>query len=189
MSRTRTVALLLLAAGCGKPDAPPTSPTARPTAPAPSATAPVIGVAGVGPGGVPPPAAVVAPADLPAVTAAATKLLAGLAAGTAEATAVAPEFQTTLAGGDAGKASWATEQYLRGFAGKVSAQPPTVAPLADGSVLAVAPPTPTAGRVVVRLAKAGDAWRAVWLHQGPTGPVPELTGDPATLSVRFAVAA
>ncbi len=183
MSRTRTVALLLLAAGCGPTT--PTTPSAPNQATAVAAASKAVQTAEVKP---PPAITPTATADLPAATAAATKLLAALQAGAADVSAVAPEFQKVLAGGDDGKAAWATEQYLRTFAGKVSPTAPAVAALPDGSVLAVAPPTPGSGRVVLKLTKAGDIWQAAWLHQGPAGPVPELAAGP-DLAQRFAVAA
>ena len=183
MSRTRTVALLLLAAGCG--------PKTTTTASAPNQAFAVAAASKAAQAAEVKPPPVVPPtptADLPAATTAATKLLAALQAGAAEVSAVTPEFQKVLAGGDDGKAAWATEQHLRTFAGKVSPTAPTVAALPDGSVLAVTPPTSGSGRAVLKLIKAGDAWRAAWLHQAPAGPVPELATGP-DLAQRLAVAA
>lgn len=95
---------------------------------------------------------------------------------------------------DRGYSDLVAGDWLRQFAGRVSAAPLTAGALTVDAVVVAGPPPAAAalpiGRTVVRVVKAGAEWKVDWLHQAPpTGtPVP-LTGEGDDLAARFAAAA
>jgi hypothetical protein len=151
MSRTRTLLLLALVAGCtGPAPAPPVAKTAPTYGRPPGAKTPATV-------GTPNPAPT---DDVTPALAAANAFLAGVATGSPDVGALTPAFRAVLAGGDSPRADWLAEQFLKGFAGK----PLTVGSgyeLADGTVLAV-------GDAVVRV----QAGRVGGFHPRPAAAPP-----------------